>query len=60
MMQEISKAYMVIDKSSYEEIKGATAVDFDANQVRVTEATYSGERQATRDFPAGIQLVRRR
>lgn len=51
---------MVVDRSSYGEVKGAEAVDLETNQVAVREITYSGEARRTLYFAAGVTIVRRR
>lgn len=50
---------MIVDKSTFDEIRGGFALDVDAGVVEIAERTHGGEVHSSRHFPAGIKVIAR-
>jgi hypothetical protein len=60
-MQVLKERQAVVDLCTMDDVKGAVAVDLDANQVVVRrKKSDGGDEQITLYFPGGIRVVRRR
>ena len=60
-LEPLGERYVVVDLSTFEEIKDATHVDEIAQQARVVRAKADGNSETVDlHFPAGLKVVRRR
>lgn len=60
MMVVIDRArQIVVDKATFDEVRGAFAFDLDAATVEIVEKTSAGEVHTTRHCPAGLRVIAR-
>lgn len=53
------KTQMIVDKSTFDEIRGAIAVDLDAGVVEIVKRAYGGDVHSSQYFPAGLKIMSR-
>jgi hypothetical protein len=60
-MQDLNSDQIVIEKSTFSEIKGAEKVDLGTNAVLIRRKDHEGKEELTTSYyPAGVAIVRRR
>jgi hypothetical protein len=53
------RAQMIVDKSTFDEIQGAVAVDLDTGVVEIVKRAYGGDVHSSQHFPAGLKIMSR-